>query len=208
MTPPPVASPPSTPQPSPGQRPSGRPTDGRPRFGSPSRKATRKPKPSGRSIGAAISGQAATGSAQPAAQRSDLRGQVASSIRRDEVAAREAQLVVSKVEPWSVTRLTFCIATVAWIGLIVAVAVLYSLLSVLGVFHSLEQVVSLTTATKNSAGSSAASWFSAKTILEFTVVIGAAGVILSTALATLGTVFYNLISRWSGGIEITLQEAD
>jgi len=159
-------------------------------------------------MGAGIGGQAATGAARAAAQRSDLRGQVASSIRRDEVAAREAQLVVSKVEPWSVTRLTFCIAIVAWIGLIIAVAVLYFLLSVLGVFHSLEQVVSLTTATKNSPGSAAASWFSAKTILEFTVVIGAAGVILSTALATLGTVFYNLISRWSGGIEITLQEAD
>jgi hypothetical protein len=105
-------------------------------------------------------------------------------------------------------KFTFYVSIVAWVATFVVVAVLYFLLSSLGVFHSIEQVVSLTTATKNSAGSNAASWFSAKTVLGFTVVAGLVDVFLVTAVATLGAVVYNLITQLSGGIEITLQEAD
>ena len=105
-------------------------------------------------------------------------------------------------------KLTAYVSIVAWIATVVVVAVLYFLLSSLGVFHSIEQVVSLTTATANSPGSNAASWFSAKTIIGFTIVAGLVDAILITAVATLGAVVYNLIAQLSGGIEITLQEAD
>ena len=106
-------------------------------------------------------------------------------------------------------KFSFLASLVGFVVLMVAVAVLYFFLSTLGVFNSIEHTVHLvTTSGSNPAGSNAASWFSAGTVLGYTMLAGAIDVVLITALATVGAVVYNAVSRVSGGIEITLQEAD
>ena len=105
-------------------------------------------------------------------------------------------------------KFSFMISLVGFVVLLVAVSVFYFLLSSLGVFHSIEHTVGLVTSAKGVKGSNAAGWFSASTILGFTALAGAVDVILITALATFGSVIYNLVTRISGGIEVTLQEAD
>lgn len=129
-------------------------------------------------------------------------------ISRDGVQARDAQLVVSRIEPWSVMKFSFLVSLVGWVVLFIAVAVIYFLFSSLGVFHQIEQTIGLVTSSKGSIGSNAASWFSASTILGYTMLAGAVDVVLITALATVGTVIYNLVTHLSGGIEVTLREAD
>jgi hypothetical protein len=121
---------------------------------------------------------------------------------------RDAQLVVSRIEPWSVMKFSFIVSLVGWVVLFVAVALLYYALRSFGVFQYLEQTVSTVTSSKGSAGSNAASWFSASTVLGFTMLVGAINVVMLTALATVGAVVYNLVTRIAGGVEVTLREAD
>lgn len=121
---------------------------------------------------------------------------------------RGAQLVVAKIEPWSVMKFSFLAALVAWVVLFVAVAALYYMLSSLGVFSQIEQTIGLVTSTQNSLGSNAASWFAASTVLGYTMLVGAIDVVLITVIATIGAVIYNAITRLTGGIEVTLKDAD
>lgn len=105
-------------------------------------------------------------------------------------------------------KFSFMLSLIGWIVLFVVVAVFYFLFSALGVFHSIEQTVGLVTSSKGNAGTNAASWFSAGTVLGYTMIAGAIDVVLITALATFGAAIYNVVTRISGGIEVTLQEAD
>jgi hypothetical protein len=68
--------------------------------------------------------------------------------------------------------------------------------------------VSSVTSGKDSSGVKASNWFSASRVLGYTMLIGAVNVILITALATIGSVVYNLVTHVAGGIEVTLKETD
>jgi len=121
---------------------------------------------------------------------------------------RDAQLVVARIEPFSVMKFSFMLSVVGWVALIIVVAVSYFLLSTLGVFHSIEHTIGLVTSSKGNPGTNASSWFSAGTIIGFTMIAGAVDVVIITALATLGAVVYNWVTHLTGGVEVTLAEAD
>lgn len=121
-------------------------------------------------------------------------------------APRRAHLLLSRVDPWSVMKFSFVVSLVLFVVLFVAVAVLYSVLAGMGVFDSI--INTAHDLTGNSDNWDIASWFSAKTILGWTAVLGAVNVVLVTALATLGAFVYNLVTGLVGGIEVTLSEAE
>jgi Transmembrane domain of unknown function (DUF3566) len=121
---------------------------------------------------------------------------------------RQAMLTLSRLEPWSVMKFSFVASVVAFIILFVAVAVLYMVLSALGVFDSLQHQVSSITSSQNSAGTNISHYFSASLILGYTAMLGALNIVLITALSTIGSVIYNLIAKTVGGIEVTLRETD
>jgi hypothetical protein len=145
---------------------------------------------------------------KPTAQPSRVSQPTPQAVRRDGIAARDAQLVISRIEPWSVMKFTFFVSVVSWVILFVAVTVLYFVLSTLNVFPTIEQTIGSLTYVKGHGAANAASWFSAKTVIGYTLLAGGVNVIVITALATVGAVIYNLVTNLSGGIEITLQEAD
>jgi len=131
------------------------------------------------------------------------------NVPRGAAPTRRAQLVLARIEPWSVMKFSFMISLVGWVVLFVAVAALYYVLNKLGVFHSIQSTISDVTSSKGSAGSDAnGQWFSASRILGYTMLIGAVNVVLITALATVGAVIYNLVTHLAGGIEVTLKETD
>ena len=123
--------------------------------------------------------------------------------------ARRADLVISRLEPWSVMKFSFLMSLVAWVVLFVAVAFLYFVLSSLGVFTSIEHTLgSVTSSSGSSGGSSISHWFSASRILGYTMLLGAVNIVLITALSTIGSMIYNLVTHLGGGIEVTLRETD
>jgi Transmembrane domain of unknown function (DUF3566) len=122
---------------------------------------------------------------------------------------RRAQLVLSRIEPWSVMKFSFMVSLVGWVVLFVAVAALYYVLNKLGVFHSIQATITSVTSGKDSTGADTnGQWFSASRILGYTMLVGAINVVLITALATVGAVIYNLVTHLAGGIEVTLKETD
>jgi hypothetical protein len=122
--------------------------------------------------------------------------------------ARQAHLTISRVEPWSVMKFSFVVSLVAFVILFVAVSVLYGALSGLGVFDSLQRVVSNLTSSQGSTGVNAKAWFSASRILGYTALLGSLNIVLITAMSTIGSVVYNLTSRLVGGVEVTLRETE
>ncbi|MDP9864121.1 MULTISPECIES: DUF3566 domain-containing protein [Streptosporangium] len=125
-------------------------------------------------------------------------------------APRKAHLVLRRIEPWSAMKFSFVVSLVCFVVLFVAVAVLYMVLSGLGVFDNIIQTVNqLTTADgKSTSGVDVASWFEPVRILGYTALIGAVNVVLITALSTLGSVIYNIASDLVGGVEVTFSEAE
>jgi Transmembrane domain of unknown function (DUF3566) len=131
------------------------------------------------------------------------------TVPRGTAPTRRAQLVLARIEPWSVMKFSFMVSLVGWVILFVAVAALYYVLSKLGVFHSIQSTITDVTSSKGSAGAdSSGQWFSASRILGYTMLVGAVNVVLITALATVGAVVYNLVTYLAGGIEVTLKETD
>jgi hypothetical protein len=125
-------------------------------------------------------------------------------------APRKAHLQVARFEPWSVMKFSFIMSLVCFLVLFVAVAVLYVILSWLGVFDALSNTIHDLTSNDQgkSGGLNPASWFSAARILGYTALIGTLNVLLITALATVWSVIYNMAADLVGGVEVTLKEAD
>jgi Transmembrane domain of unknown function (DUF3566) len=125
-------------------------------------------------------------------------------------APRKAHLQVARFDPWSVMKFSFIMSLVSFLVLFVAVAVLYVILSWLGVFDALSNTIhDLTSNDQGKSGSlNPAGWFSAARILGYTALIGTLNVLLITALATVWSVIYNMAADLVGGVEVTLKEAD
>ena len=122
--------------------------------------------------------------------------------------SRQAHLTIARVEPWSVMKFSFVVSLIAFVILFIAVSVIYSTLSALGVFTSLQHVVQSVTSSQDSNGVNAAKWFSESRILSYTALLGALNIVLITAMSTIGAVVYNLTSRLIGGVEVTLRETE
>jgi Transmembrane domain of unknown function (DUF3566) len=123
---------------------------------------------------------------------------------------RKAHLQVARFEPWSVMKFSFIMSLVSFLVLFIAVAALYGILSVLGVFDALSGTIR--DLTSNDQGRSGAvnpgNWFSAARVLGYTALIGTLNVLFITALATVWSVIYNMAADLVGGVEVTLKEAD
>jgi len=142
-------------------------------------------------------------------KRGSTRGiQAGTPAKPGKSSKRQAMLTLARVEPWSVMKFSFVASVVAFIVLFVAVAVLYMVLSALGVFDSLQSTVSSVTSSQSTSGTNISHWFSASLILGYTAMLGALNIVLITAICTVGSVIYNLIAKTIGGIEVTLRETD
>ena len=155
--------------------------------------------------GKTAAGKTAAGERPAAAGEHRAAAQKAQSKR---TAARQAHLTIARVEPWSVMKFSFVVSLVAFVILFVAVSVLYGILSALGVFDSLQHVVTSVTSSQGTTGVNAKAWFSASKVLGYTALLGSLNIVLITAMSTIGAVVYNLTSRLVGGVEVTLRETE
>jgi Transmembrane domain of unknown function (DUF3566) len=155
--------------------------------------------------GAASPAGATAGAAAPAVALPGTSGRQAAASPAQ---ARRAELVVARLEPWSVMKFSFLMSLVAWVVLFVAVALLYFVLSGLGVFSSIQHTLTSVTSSTSSSGMKLSAWFSASRVLGYTMLLGAVNIVLITALSTVGAMIYNLVTHLGGGIEVTLRETD
>lgn len=145
------------------------------------------------------------------AERSGSKSEAAKEKKAGVRAPRKAHLVLRRIEPWSAMKFSFVVSLVCFVVLFVAVAVLYGVLSGLGVFSSITDAVNQLTTGAGGVGADtidAASWFEPVRILGYTAMLGALNVVLITALSTLGAVIYNVSADLVGGVEVTFSEAE
>lgn len=172
---------------------------------------------SGRAAGAGAAAGGAAGAASGAAAGKGRRdNNEPSGLARPETpkkqlgAARrtlKARLRVSQVDPWSVMKTAFLFSFAAGIVLVVAVLLVYLVLSQSGLFVTINQTVGDIISTPgDDTPFDITDYISFPKVLGASIVIGAIDVVIYTALATLGAFLYNLAAATIGGLEVTLAE--
>lgn len=116
---------------------------------------------------------------------------------------RRARLSLSRIDPWSVFVLALLVSVFLGVVLLVAVAVLYSLLDSMGVLASLD-----TFARDLQVIKADQSVLGLGRVMFFAGLIAVVDVVLLTVLATLSAFLYNLCASLTGGIEVALAERD
>lgn len=120
---------------------------------------------------------------------------------------RRARLVLARVDPWSVMKLSFLLAIGLAVIALVAVVVLWSVLDSMGVFDSVGKTVeSITRSSDNAQGVDIRTYVGFDRVLSLTALFAGINVILMTALGTLGAFLYNLAASLVGGLHVTFTE--
>lgn len=120
------------------------------------------------------------------------------------VPPRQIRLTAARINPISVMKIAFLVSVALGIALVVAVAVLWTLLDSMGVFQSVNGVIQEVVGTES--GFDLVSVLALSRVLSLTVVVAVVDVVLLTLLATLGAVLYNLCSALVGGLRLTLTD--
>ncbi|MCD0482215.1 DUF3566 domain-containing protein [Streptacidiphilus sp. ASG 303] len=213
---PPVADArPGGPAPAPGQGAAGG-------YGYPPQPPQTPPSGGAAAASAPAAGNAATGYSQPTTytkgQRTPPRGTRTGGTaapRRSAAAAgpasartRKARLRVTKVDPWSVMKVSFLLSIALGVVTIVASCVLWMVLDGIGVFDSVGGTLKDVTGSDSSQGFDLQSFLSFGKTFMFSTIIAVVDVVLLTALATLGAFIYNTVADFTGGVEVTLAEEE
>jgi hypothetical protein len=118
---------------------------------------------------------------------------------------RRARVYVTRVDPWSVMKAGFMLSFILAVMLLVAVAALWWVLDVTGVFEALarniDEIVGGGTSTfdlENLVGFSR--------VMGVAIVIAAMEVVLVSVIATMFAFGYNLTVGITGGVEVTLSD--
>jgi hypothetical protein len=209
----PAATPPSTTPPS---ATSAGPSAGATSMGAPSAGATVVP-PTGGPVGAPpvppVTGSstaaeaerrdAAADSGAPAAGRG-VRGR--GPARQSGRGPRRARLQLRHIDTWSALKISLVLSIALFFIWMVAVGILYGVLSALGVFDTVNELFGqIGSASGAENTGDVVTW---QVVLWGAAVIGAINIVLMTALCTVGAFIYNLCSDLVGGLELTLSERD
>jgi hypothetical protein len=122
-------------------------------------------------------------------------------------APRRARLRLSRVDPWSVMKVSFLLSIAFGIVTVVSVFMVWSVLGAAGVWSSINNTVSDTVSSPDNLSTfNIEDYLGMSRVLGFTMLVSVIDVILITAIATLGAFLYNMAASLLGGIEVTLSE--
>lgn len=119
---------------------------------------------------------------------------------------RRARVSVTRVDPWSVMKLSFILTVSLAVVSLVATSILYWVLSASGVFDQLQSTILSVTGPDTSFR--LVNFVSYGRVLAVTTIIAIIDIILLTALATLGAFLFNLTTGLVGGVDVVLTESD
>ncbi len=119
---------------------------------------------------------------------------------------RRAQLRLVQVDAWSVMKTSFLLSIALGIVLVVAVAIIWTVLGAAGVWDSINSIVQQAIGTDEGNTFDIEDYAGISRVLGFAMIVAVVDVILITAIATLGAFLYNLAAALLGGIEVTLAE--
>jgi hypothetical protein len=142
------------------------------------------------------SGQPAVAPAQAAAQPRTRNGV--------DAVPRRVRLTLARVDPWSVTKLSFLLSVAVGIALVVAAAVVWSVQDGMGVFTDLDGL--LTDVVGGDVDFDLLDYVGFGKVISLATVIAVVDVVLLTALSTIVAFLYNVSSALVGGLHVTLSD--
>jgi hypothetical protein len=122
------------------------------------------------------------------------------------VAPRRVKLTVSRVDPWSVMKMSFLLSVAVGVAWVVMVAMLWMILSSMGVFSDINRTVEEVLTSNNGSKFDLMDYIGLGRVISLSIVIGVIDVILMTAISTLGAFLYNVCSSLVGGLQLTLTD--
>lgn len=159
---------------------------------------------------ASVTTPQSTASAEATGSRSDDQSRSAtlgggSSSKSAAARGRRVRLTVSRVDPWSMFKISFLLSVALGIAGVIAVAVLWTILSGWGVFADVNRIVGEVVGNTENPFD-ILDYVGFGRVVSLSIVIGVVDVVLMTAIATLGSIIYNLCSSLVGGIQLTLSD--
>lgn len=119
---------------------------------------------------------------------------------------RRARLKLTRVDPWSVTKVAFLLSIAFGIMCVVAVFLVFSILSAAGLWDHINETVQGVLNQDANDAFDIKDYVGMTRVMGLTTLIAVVDVVLITALATLGAFLYNMAASLLGGVEVTLAE--
>ena len=120
---------------------------------------------------------------------------------------RRVRLTAQRVDPWSVLKISFLVSVALGIAGVVMVAVLWTVLSGMNVFATINDFLTQVTSGETGGPSiNLEDYLGFTRVISLSAVLGVLNVILLTALATLTAILYNICAALVGGAQLTLSD--
>lgn len=117
---------------------------------------------------------------------------------------RRVRLTVSRVDPFSVFKISFLLSVAIGVATVVMVGVMWTVLAGMGVFDNINEL--LRTLDREGSSFNLMDYIGFGRVLSLSVLIGVIDVILMTAIATLLAFLYNICASLVGGLQLTLTD--
>ena len=112
---------------------------------------------------------------------------------------RQLRQTITKVDLWSVTKLSLSFYLSSMFVTVVALVALWLIASAAGIVHSVEKFLGDLLSAKNFH-------FLSATVLRGAILVGLVIVALQVVITVIGASFYNIFAELFGGVEITVRE--
>lgn len=120
---------------------------------------------------------------------------------------RRVRLTAQRIDPWSVLKISFLVSVALGISGVVMIAVLWTVLSGMNVFSTLNDFLGQVTSGESGGPSfDLSDYLGFGRVVALTAVLGVLNVFLLTALATLSAFLYNICAALVGGAQVTLSD--
>ena len=119
---------------------------------------------------------------------------------------RTAHLRLTRIDPVSVMKMAFLLSIALGIVIVVAVTIIWSVLSAVGVWDNVNAAVQQVIGTESGDNFDVSKYIGTSRVIGFSLIASVLNVILLTAIATLAAFLYNLAAALLGGVEVTWAE--
>ncbi|GEL96122.1 hypothetical protein CCO02nite_27800 [Cellulomonas composti] len=114
------------------------------------------------------------------------------------------RLAISRIDPWSVMKLSFLLSVAFGVLIVVAVAVVWYTLNGLHVFVNINDLVTQITGAESKTD--ILQYVEFKRVISAATLVAVVDVFLLTALATIGAFLYNIVAALVGGLHVTMTD--
>ncbi|WP_454932585.1 DUF3566 domain-containing protein [Actinomyces oricola] len=119
---------------------------------------------------------------------------------------RRVRLSLTRIDPWSVMKVSFLLSVAVGIMMVVAASVVWFMLDSMKVFSTIQELAITVMDSDSNAYTALLEYMKFSRAFSIAIVIAVVNLILTTALATIGAFLYNVTATLVGGVHLTLAD--